>query len=123
MAAQLMTRPQLTIEKLLHQDGVDVALAADGHGVDQLLGYVAQRDVELALALGQRFVRLNRTQLAERQHRSFPSAERLGREAHAKDASQVLIDVARADELVGTVGSHVLKQPLTRNVATTSHDA
>src|SRR5690348_410510 len=100
-----------------------VALAADRQRIAELLGYVRQRRVQLtASRAGARADGALGPELGKREDGRDPSAKCLGCKALARVLLHVAIDVARVDPVSCAMGVDVLKQPLSGNVATATHD-
>src|SRR5687767_12336997 len=89
---------------------MDVALAADGSGVAELLRDRFDRRDDVLLALRLRIDRLHRPQRGRGQDGPGPGAEVLGREVAAGDLAEVIVHVAGADVARLAVVAYVREQ-------------
>ena len=103
----------------LHHQGVNVVLAADRHGIAQVLG-------DLADDIGCRQRRIAAARLQRQrqgQHAGMPGAKVLGAEVLTGDLVQIGIHMLGAQLLALARIIHILEQPLARQVLAAPHDA
>src|SRR5687768_18250169 len=101
---------------------MDVALPANGRGVTELLGNVLDGSSHRMLAGSMGAADAGAGQQYSDSQSPCPSAKRLGGEWPSHRATQVAVHVGGREGVMATSVVRVLKQSLSRNVATSSAD-
>jgi hypothetical protein len=101
---------------------VNVALPADARRVSQSLGDSLDGPYHIFPGLSLRVERLELLKCHGGQHSTSPGAEVLGSKLLPGDLAQIIVDVCRTNVPNHTVAIDVLKQFLTRQFLTPSHD-